>query len=96
MWNCSKYDSDVNEESDTNRTGQSEKKRDDPMVDLFPDDDHEDNRNNKCKIFFRYYCLVEKLGLKRRTIDVVFPLSKYVYNPYSIIIILKVDQIFRF
>ncbi|KAH9645146.1 hypothetical protein HF086_005691 [Spodoptera exigua] len=44
-----KYDSDITEESDTNRSGQSEKKRDDPMVDLFPDDDHDDNRNNKCK-----------------------------------------------
>lgn len=40
----------MTEESDTNRSGQSEKKRDDPMVDLFPDDDHDDNRNNKCKL----------------------------------------------
>lgn len=46
---CSKYDSDINEESDSNRTGQGEKKREDPMVELFPDDDHDDNRNNKCK-----------------------------------------------
>lgn len=45
----SKYDSDVTEESDNNRSAQSENKRDDPMVDLFPDDDHEDNRNNKCR-----------------------------------------------
>ncbi|KAF9823416.1 hypothetical protein SFRURICE_006629 [Spodoptera frugiperda] len=47
MASMRKYDSDITEESDTNRSGQSEKKRDDPMVDLFPDDDHDDNRNNK-------------------------------------------------
>ncbi|XP_026741750.1 kinesin light chain isoform X1 [Trichoplusia ni] len=47
MASIRKYDSDMTEESDTNRSGQSEKKRDDPMVDLFPDDDHDDNRNNK-------------------------------------------------
>ncbi|XP_028175486.1 kinesin light chain [Ostrinia nubilalis] len=47
MASIRKYDSDVNEESDSGRSGQTESKRDDPMVDLFPDDDHEDNRNNK-------------------------------------------------
>lgn len=47
----SKYDSDVTEESDNSRSGQTENKRDDPMVDLFPDDDHEDNRNNKCESY---------------------------------------------
>ncbi|CAH0755307.1 unnamed protein product [Diatraea saccharalis] len=47
MASIRKYDSDVTEESESNRGGQGESKRDDPMVDLFPDDDHEDNRNNK-------------------------------------------------
>lgn len=47
MASIRKYDSDINEESDSNRTGQGEKKREDPMVELFPDDDHDDNRNNK-------------------------------------------------
>ncbi|XP_061717800.1 kinesin light chain isoform X3 [Cydia pomonella] len=47
MASIRKYDSDVTEESETSRSGQSESKRDDPMVDLFPDDDHDDNRNNK-------------------------------------------------
>ncbi|KAL0829080.1 hypothetical protein ABMA28_003939 [Loxostege sticticalis] len=47
MASIRKYDSDVTEESDNSRSGQTENKRDDPMVDLFPDDDHEDNRNNK-------------------------------------------------
>ncbi|XP_050344265.1 kinesin light chain isoform X2 [Nymphalis io] len=47
MASIRKYDSDINEESETSRSGQGDNKRDDPMVDLFPDDDHEDNRNNK-------------------------------------------------
>ncbi|CAH0726777.1 unnamed protein product, partial [Brenthis ino] len=47
MASIRKYDSDITEESETSRSGQADNKRDDPMVDLFPDDDHEDNRNNK-------------------------------------------------
>ncbi|XP_047997494.1 kinesin light chain [Leguminivora glycinivorella] len=47
MASIRKYDSDVTEDTETSRSGQSESKRDDPMVDLFPDDDHDDNRNNK-------------------------------------------------
>lgn len=47
MASIRKYDSDVTEESETTRSAQSENRMDDPMVDLFPDDDHDDNRNNK-------------------------------------------------
>ncbi|XP_047507764.1 kinesin light chain isoform X3 [Pieris napi] len=47
MASIRKYDSDITEENDNHRSGQTDNKRDDPMVDLFPDDDHEDNRNNK-------------------------------------------------
>ncbi|XP_072946147.1 kinesin light chain isoform X4 [Epargyreus clarus] len=47
MASIRKYDSDVTEDSETSRSGHADNKRDDPMVDLFPDDDHEDNRNNK-------------------------------------------------
>ncbi|XP_022112853.1 kinesin light chain isoform X3 [Pieris rapae] len=47
MASIRKYDSDITEENDNHRSGQTVSKRDDPMVDLFPDDDHEDNRNNK-------------------------------------------------
>ncbi|XP_048483110.1 kinesin light chain isoform X3 [Plutella xylostella] len=46
MASVKKYDSDITEESDTSRSGGADK-RDDPMVDLFPDDEHIDNRNNK-------------------------------------------------
>ncbi|GBP53287.1 Kinesin light chain [Eumeta japonica] len=45
MASIRKYDSDITEESDSNRT--TESRRDDPMVDLFPDDEHDDSRNNK-------------------------------------------------
>ncbi|XP_045536953.1 kinesin light chain isoform X2 [Papilio machaon] len=47
MASIRKYDSDVTEESEGSRSGPADGKRDDPMVDLFPDDDHDDNRNNK-------------------------------------------------
>lgn len=50
MASIRKYDSDINEDSDGNRGAGSSAgerpKQDDPMVDLFPDDDQED-RNNK-------------------------------------------------
>ncbi|XP_041981312.1 kinesin light chain isoform X3 [Aricia agestis] len=45
MASIRKYDSDITEEAESR--GQADNKRDDPMVDLFPDDDHDDNRNNK-------------------------------------------------
>ncbi|XP_061376745.1 kinesin light chain isoform X2 [Danaus plexippus] len=47
MASIRKYDSDITEESETSRGAQADGKRDDPMVDLFPDEDHDDNRNNK-------------------------------------------------
>ncbi|XP_050685750.1 kinesin light chain isoform X2 [Leptidea sinapis] len=47
MASIRKYDSDITEENDTSRSSQGDNKRDDPMGDLFPDDDHEEARNNK-------------------------------------------------